>query len=182
MRCHKFYNCHNTGLLRIFLDLKYLFVLVFTPCCIVSMNVKYCLKSFCADYVLFHLFEYLVCLVYYNIHVPTFSGNRKFPFIRFVAQYFMVFVCFWSYYILCVFTLTIYHFSVQYWFMLYTATLTGRCLMYTRLLSTYFPGELVHIMSQINPVHAIPFYLFRIHFRIILASTKGLTNILYTWS
>jgi hypothetical protein len=59
-----------------FLNLKCLFVLVFTPCRTVSMNDKYCLKSSYADYILFHLFEYLVCLVYYNVHVSTFSGNR----------------------------------------------------------------------------------------------------------
>jgi len=64
-----------------------------------------------------------------------------------------------------------YHLYIQYWFMLYTAILLWRCLMYTRLLNTHFPGVRVRIMSQINPVQAFPPYLFRIHFNIILPST-----------
>ena len=92
----------------------------------------------------------------------------KFTVILFGTQYYICCLCFRCYYTLCVLTLNVYNFSIQYWFMLYTAILLWPFLLYTRQLSTHFPWALVPIMTQINPV---PPYLFRIHFGIILPFT-----------
>lgn len=106
MRCHKFYNCIQLHwIITDFLTLKYVFVLVFTPCPIVSVNVRNCLKRFRTDYVLFHLFDwifslpcvFLICLCVCSLE------TGKFTVILFGAQYFMGCVCFWNYYTLCVF-------------------------------------------------------------------------------
>jgi hypothetical protein len=120
---------------------------------------------FCADYVLWDLFEYLVFLAYSHMYVYglTFSGNRLIQGVWLVTlcgfQYLFGCIRLWSYYTLCAFVLTstsVFSFGLCYvrWLVCHVVCCTPElpCVQCSHIITFINTiGAILRLIWRINP-------------------------------